>query len=138
MIFASGTSLGNFWLGMTVLGLAWNFSFTSSTVMLTSQYREGEAERVQGINDFIIFFCAGLAAFSAGYFYGELGRWRRRWPTLTTTSQLADDFGWTAVLLLTTVGELVLAVLIGAAWTKRDEADKGRLSAAEEATSERL
>ena len=86
-----------------------NFTFTASTVMLASNYREGEAERVQGINDFIIFFSAGIAAFSSGYFY--------------------DYFGWSAVLLFTSGCELLLAGLIIAAWTKREEVDAQQLLA---------
>lgn len=37
--FLLGSELWNFYLGMALLGVAWNFSFSSGTVMLTGSYR---------------------------------------------------------------------------------------------------
>ena len=37
--FILGSDLWNFYLGMALLGIAWNFSFSAGTVMLTGSYR---------------------------------------------------------------------------------------------------
>lgn len=38
IIFALGTSLWNYYAGMILLGVAWNFSYSSATIMLTGCY----------------------------------------------------------------------------------------------------
>jgi hypothetical protein len=38
IIFALGTSLWNYYAGMILLGIAWNFSYSSATIMLTGCY----------------------------------------------------------------------------------------------------
>mmetsp|Transcript_22856 Transcript_22856/g.42664 ORF Transcript_22856/g.42664 Transcript_22856/m.42664 type:complete len:427 (+) Transcript_22856:162-1442(+) len=57
--FASGNEMWNYVPGMALLGLGWNFSFTSSTLMLTDCYRPVEALQVQAFNDFVIFSVSG-------------------------------------------------------------------------------
>ena len=37
-VFASGQQEWNYFLGMALLGIAWNFSFSAGTVMLTESY----------------------------------------------------------------------------------------------------
>ena len=37
-VFAVGEELWNYFLGMILLGIAWNFSFSAGTVMLTESY----------------------------------------------------------------------------------------------------
>jgi MFS family permease len=39
IIFALGTSLWNYYVGMILLGIAWNFSYSSATIMLTGCYQ---------------------------------------------------------------------------------------------------
>jgi MFS family permease len=39
VVFAIGTELWNYFLGMILLGIAWNFAFSAGTVMLTGCYR---------------------------------------------------------------------------------------------------
>jgi hypothetical protein len=38
VVFAMGFSLWNYYTGMTLLGVAWNFSYSGATVMLTGCY----------------------------------------------------------------------------------------------------
>ena len=38
IVFALGDALWNYYAGMTLLGVAWNFSYSGATVMLTGCY----------------------------------------------------------------------------------------------------
>jgi hypothetical protein len=68
-VFLSGMGLLNFYLGMSLLGLAWNFSFSAGTVMLTGSYQKSEAADVQAVNDFILFTVAGVGSLISGVVY---------------------------------------------------------------------
>lgn len=58
-VFAIGQEKWNYFAGMLLLGIAWNFSFSAGTVMLTESYLPHEATDVQAANDFILFTIAG-------------------------------------------------------------------------------
>ena len=58
-VFAIGQEKWNYFGGMLLLGIAWNFSFSAGTVMLTESYFPHEATDVQAVNDFILFTIAG-------------------------------------------------------------------------------
>mmetsp|Transcript_27489 Transcript_27489/g.74747 ORF Transcript_27489/g.74747 Transcript_27489/m.74747 type:complete len:201 (+) Transcript_27489:729-1331(+) len=73
VIMLWGQVLWNFTAGMMLVGLAWNFLFSSATVLLTSCYEPCDAIRVQGINDVFIFGLAGCGSFSSGFIYAEYG-----------------------------------------------------------------
>lgn len=73
VVFLSGTELWNFFVGMGTLGVAWNFSFSAGTVMLTGSYRKSEATDVQAINDFILFTVAGVGSLLSGLIYSTWG-----------------------------------------------------------------
>ncbi len=73
----AGIEFVNFWLGLVLLGLGWNFMFVGGTTLLTDAYRPEEKTKVQAANDFIVFGAVSIAAFSSG--------------------ALFDTFGWAAV-----------------------------------------
>mmetsp|Transcript_39794 Transcript_39794/g.124323 ORF Transcript_39794/g.124323 Transcript_39794/m.124323 type:complete len:470 (-) Transcript_39794:1175-2584(-) len=75
LVLLLGENLWNFWAGMMLCGVAWNFLFSAGTVLLTSLYETGDAIRVQGINDVLIFGVAGCGSFSSGFLYSWEG-WR--------------------------------------------------------------
>jgi MFS family permease len=62
----AGVSVGHFWLALILLGLGWNFGFIGGTALVTRIYRPEEKERVQAVNDFVIFGVVALASFSSG------------------------------------------------------------------------
>jgi predicted MFS family arabinose efflux permease len=62
----SGTSVGHFWLALVLLGVGWNFAFIGGTQMVTQTYAPSEREKVQALNDFLIFGVVALASFSSG------------------------------------------------------------------------
>ena len=65
VVFLLGTDLWNFYVGMSLLGVGWNFAFSAGTVMLTGSYRKSEATDVQAVNDFILFTVAGVGRLYA-------------------------------------------------------------------------
>jgi MFS family permease len=62
----AGTDLSNFWLGLALLGIGWNLSFIGATALVTQCYRPNERNRVQALNDFLVFGSMALGSFSSG------------------------------------------------------------------------
>ena len=56
----------HFWLALVLLGIGWNFGFIGGTALVTETYRPEEKEKVQALNDFLIFGVVALASFSSG------------------------------------------------------------------------
>jgi MFS family permease len=77
LVNMGGTELNNYWLGLTLLGVGWNFLFIGSTTLLTQTYEPAEKARVQAFNDFTIFAIMVLSSFSAGPLETAFG-----WSTL--------------------------------------------------------
>jgi MFS family permease len=67
----SGDSIANYWGALVLLGLGWNFGYIGATAMVTDSYSPAEMNKVQGLNDFMIFGLNAAASLSAGviYFY---------------------------------------------------------------------
>lgn len=67
----SGDSIANYWGALVLLGLGWNFGYIGATAMVTDCYRPEEMNKIQGLNDFLIFGLNAAASLSAGviYFY---------------------------------------------------------------------
>jgi MFS family permease len=68
-----GTDLWNFWIGLTVLGIGWNFAFISATTLVTECHDPHERNKVQAFNDFLIFGSMALASFSSGALLSRYG-----------------------------------------------------------------
>ncbi|TAL88313.1 MAG: MFS transporter [Candidimonas sp.] len=90
----SGLSTAHFWLTLILLGAGWNFGFIGATSMITDCYRPEEKNRVQALNDFLVFGCVAVASFSSGH-------------VLATR-------GWDAVNM--TVFPFVAAILVALLW----------------------
>ncbi|WP_417805493.1 MFS transporter [Thalassospira lucentensis] len=69
--------LGNFWVALMILGVAWNFMFVGATTFLTENYRPSEQARVQAVNEFVVFGTVAVGSLSAGSIYAASG-----WITL--------------------------------------------------------
>jgi predicted MFS family arabinose efflux permease len=89
LIGISGISLWHFWIGLTLLGIGWNFAFIGATTMVTQCHRPNERNKVQAFNDFLVFGSMAISSFSSG--------------------ALLVSFGWTAV------NEVVFPVVLVAA-----------------------
>jgi len=68
-----GTSSWNYISGMMLIGVGWNLSFSSGTVMLTGCYRPCDATRVQAINDFILFSVSSAGSLASGALFASFG-----------------------------------------------------------------
>jgi len=66
MVAMSGHSVMHYWWAMVLLGVGWNFLFTSGTLLLPEVYQANERFKVQAANDFCVFFTQAIASLSAG------------------------------------------------------------------------
>ena len=89
-----GIALWNFWIGLAVLGIGWNFAFISATTLVTECHDPHERNKVQAFNDFLIFGSMAVGSFSSG--------------------ALLAHYGWTAVNTVVFPVILVAALLL--AW----------------------
>lgn len=62
----TGLSVWHFWSALVLLGLGWNFGFIGATAMLTDAHAPSERNKVQGMNDFLVFGLNAFASFSSG------------------------------------------------------------------------
>jgi MFS family permease len=72
-----GLTVMNFWIGLALLGLGWNFAFVAATAMVTECHRPSERARVQGFNDFTIFGVTTCGSLMAGVLLATVG-----WATI--------------------------------------------------------
>jgi len=72
-ISIAGESVGHFWVGLALLGVGWNFAFIGATTLVTRCYRPEERNKVQTLNDFLIFGTMALGSFASGQLLATLG-----------------------------------------------------------------
>ncbi len=65
-VHLSGIGLWQFWAGLVLLGVGWNFMFVGGTTLLTETYTPAERAKVQALNDFLVFSTVSIAVFSSG------------------------------------------------------------------------
>ena len=76
-VVLGGAAVANFWLGLFLLGIGWNFMFIGGTTLLTETYRAEEKAKAQGSNDFVVFAVQGISSLSSGILISRQG-----WETL--------------------------------------------------------
>lgn len=69
----SGLELYQFWWGLVLLGVGWNFLFIGGTSLLAECHTGAEKAKVQGLNDFLVFTSVAAASFSAGAIFHNFG-----------------------------------------------------------------
>ncbi len=62
----AGVTLTNFFGGLILLGIGWNFGFIGATAMLATAHTPEERGTVQGMNDFMVFGMVTLASLASG------------------------------------------------------------------------
>lgn len=72
-IALSGIDFANFWFGLVILGLGWNFMFIGGTTLLTGSYAPEERAKTQAAHDFMVFGLVAITAFSSGVLHETLG-----------------------------------------------------------------
>ena len=65
-ISMAGITLWHFWIGLTLLGIGWNFGFVGATSMVVQCHRPEERTAVQSFNDFLVFGSMAIGSFSSG------------------------------------------------------------------------
>ncbi|WP_370193024.1 MULTISPECIES: MFS transporter [Aurantimonas] len=73
----SGLAVWQFWTGLILLGLGWNFGFIGSTAIVAETYRPSEKNKTQGLHDFVLFSSVSLASFLSGRTFVAAG-----WETM--------------------------------------------------------
>lgn len=66
MIALSGVSFAHFLIALFLLGVGWNFLFTSSTTLALESYRPAERDKAQGAINFFVFLATAVSALSSG------------------------------------------------------------------------
>ncbi|MGX5172935.1 MFS transporter [Aliikangiella sp. IMCC44653] len=62
----AGKHIMHYWWALVLLGIGWNFLFTSGTLLLPQAYQPNERFKAQALNDFSIFIVQALGSLSAG------------------------------------------------------------------------
>ena len=65
-ITLSGNEFLNFWSGLVLLGVGWNFLFVGGTSLLTECYSVAEKAKVEAMNTFMVFGTVALASVGSG------------------------------------------------------------------------
>ncbi len=73
----SGLGLEHFWIALVLLGVGWNFGFIGATAMVTACHRPEERNRVQAMNDFLVFGSVAISSFASGKLLSVAG-----WETI--------------------------------------------------------
>ena len=68
-----GQSVWHFWVGLTLLGIGWNFGFIGASAMIVETHRPEERNKVQSFNDFLVFGTMALGSFSSGKLLTSFG-----------------------------------------------------------------
>ena len=66
VIALSGITFFHFLTALFLLGVGWNFLFTSSTTLALESYRASERDKAQGAINFFVFLATALSALSSG------------------------------------------------------------------------
>ena len=69
----SGITVWHFWIALVLLGIGWNFAFIGATAMVTQCHRPNERNKVQAVNDFLVFGAMAVGSFSSGHILAIYG-----------------------------------------------------------------
>ncbi|MFK8030136.1 MAG: MFS transporter [Gammaproteobacteria bacterium] len=109
VIGLAGHAYMHYWWSMLLLGVGWNFLYTSGTTLLTRSYRPAERYLAQAFNEFVIFSVSAIASLMAGL--------------------LIHKFGWT-ITVAATVPAIVFVYVALVVVRKREELKAPPLTAA--------
>lgn len=100
LLALAGMELLHFWGSLILLGIGWNFGFIGATAMITDIYSPAERNKVQALNDFMVFGTVAVASFGSG--------------------QLLHSVGWNAInVLMLPLIATVLGMLAWLAWSNK-------------------
>ena len=94
VVALSGVDLMHFWGALILLGVGWNFGFVGATAMVTDCYRAEERNRIQGVNDFLVFAFVALASVSSGKLLNAFGWDALNWMLFPFTGACFLMLSW--------------------------------------------
>lgn len=62
----NGIDVAHFWVTLVLLGVGWNFGFVGASALVLDCHRPEEKNRVQSLNDFIVFGTMAIGSFASG------------------------------------------------------------------------
>ncbi|MBD0786261.1 MFS transporter [Vibrio sp. Y2-5] len=99
-----GVDVNHFWWLLILLGIGWNFGFLGASALVLECHKPEEKNRVQSLNDFIIFGLMAIGSFSSG--------------------GLLSAYGWQMVLWVSFVPLILAALALAAAKVGKLKASK--------------
>ncbi len=69
----SGITLWHFWIALILIGIGWNFGFVGATALVTECHRPEERNKVQAVNDFLVFGSMAIGSFASGQLLANFG-----------------------------------------------------------------
>jgi MFS family permease len=73
IIALSGITIWHFWAALVLLGVGWNFAFVGATALVTQCHRPNERNKVQAVNDFLVFGAMAIGSFASGKLLASYG-----------------------------------------------------------------
>jgi MFS family permease len=73
LIALSGITLWHFWSALILLGVGWNLAFVGGTALVTQCHRPNERNKVQAVNDFLVFGSMAIGSFASGHLLASYG-----------------------------------------------------------------
>ena len=68
-----GLTAPHFSVGLILLGLGWNFGFVGASALVLETHRPEERNKVQALNDFLVFGTMALGSFWSGHLLATMG-----------------------------------------------------------------
>lgn len=93
-IALSGVTLAHFLIALFLLGVGWNFLFTSSTTLALEAYRPEERDKAQGAINFFVFLTTALSALSSGVLITTQGWALLNWGSIVPLTCIAFALLW--------------------------------------------
>jgi len=73
LIALAGLTIWHFWAALVLLGVGWNFAFVGATALVTQCHRPNERNKVQAVNDFLVFGSMAIGSFASGHLLASYG-----------------------------------------------------------------
>jgi MFS family permease len=73
LVAIAGISVWHFWGALVLLGVGWNFAFVGATALVTQCHRPNERNKVQAVNDFLVFGSMAIGSFASGKLLASYG-----------------------------------------------------------------
>jgi MFS family permease len=69
----SGVTAPHFWATLIVLGMGWNLGFVGASALVLETHLPQERNKVQALNDFLVFGTMAIGSFSSGQLLANYG-----------------------------------------------------------------